>query len=106
MPTKTFEVVALPFEYGEDVFPSLPSLLGGARSFVIKVKAWTISNMPGPFQGQLDYWDEQERFRSDTFFDSIEVAASGRSAFTPKIRFRSLSGTGQIIKGTWTIGSR
>lgn len=102
MPVGTFDVLALPFAFGPEV-AGVPSLLGGARPFVIRVEAETVADAPGPIQGQLDYWDEQDRFRSDTFFDSIQVTASGHSAFTPKIRFKSLTVNGQLVRGRWSI---
>ena len=104
MPSGTFNVMATPLAFGPFV-AHVPSLLGGAGSFLIAVEADSISDAVGPILGQLDYWDTQDRFRSDTFFDSIRVTASGRSAFTPKIRFKSLTVNGQIVRGRWSIAA-
>ncbi|GHD42176.1 hypothetical protein GCM10017083_06860 [Thalassobaculum fulvum] len=97
-----FDVIAWPFKFGPEA-PRVSSILGGSQPFVIQVEADSIADLPGPILGQLSYWDEQERFRSETFFDSIRVIAGGGSAFTPKIRFQSLTVNAQMVRGRWSI---
>lgn len=102
MPIGTFEVIALPFKFGPEVF-GISSLLGGPRPFTIHVQAGSISDAPGPVQGQPSYWDDQDRFRTDSFFDSIRATAGSRNAFTPKVRFKSLTVNGQVVRGRWSV---
>ena len=68
-------------------------------NFIIKISAESIADLKGPIEGIIEYFDRNDRHRSEIFDNSVEVIASTKNAFTPKVRFKSFTVNGKIVRG-------
>lgn len=65
------------------------------------MRAESVSAAVGPIEGLVTFYDEEDRWTSRSFATEVHVVLSNRSAFLPKIYFKSLMVNGQTERGRW-----
>jgi|GEM_PF-3863088 len=104
MRSNVFSVYAPPFVYGPAA-ANIPSFLGGETPFAFRVSASTINRSKGPIEGLIELYDEDDRWTSRVFGSDVEVVLSNRSAFIPKIYFKSLTIHPLTVRGRWYVSA-